>query len=232
MTARLPLLLLSLSALSTVSACATSLIGRPPENSVPTIADNHRITVEQTGTQMNVEVDPADTALSDKARENIAAFASSYLRVGHGALIMSTPSGGDNANAAGSLAQQVRLSLTDSGVPYPAIAGATYDASGTTSAPIILSFARFEAHAPQCAPLWTQDIAHQDDNQPWASFGCSAQANLAAMIEDPHDLIDPRGDAPRDSGRRDAVMAAYRQGHPTATDRTDAERAAISTVAP
>ena len=227
MTARLSLLLLGLSSLA-LGACATQPRMTEP---VSSSADLHHIEVEQTGSRMDIVVAPGDTALSAKTRSDVADFASVYLRVGHGAMIMSTPSGGDNSDSAGLMAQQTRLALADSGVPYPAIAGSTYDASGVADAPIILTFTRFEAHAPTCAPIWEQDLAHQSDNRPWESFGCATQANLAAMIEDPHDLLEPRGEDPRDSGRRSTVMDAYRAGHQTASDRSADERVTISTVA-
>lgn len=230
MKARLPLLLLGLSALSSsLAACAT--VQPRLQEPVPTQADLHHITVEQTGSRMDIAVGNSDTALTDKARSDISDFASAYMRVGHGAMIMSTPSGSSNADAAGLMAQQARLELVNAGVPYSAIAGSTYDASGTDGAPIILSFTRFEAQAPECAPLWTQDLAHQSDNRPWPSFGCATQANLAAMVEDPHDLLEPRAEDPRDGGRRSVVMEAYRQGHRTASERSDDDRVTISNVA-
>src|SRR5262249_50423771 len=142
-------------------------------------------------------------------------FASAYLRYGHGALILSTPSGSANASAASMLAGQTRMSLVDSGVSYGAVAGSTYDASNDANAPIVVTFARFEAEAPEGAPIYTQDLAHQEDTQPWASFGCAMQATLAAEVEAPGALLQPRPDAPRDSNRRATVMEAYRAGQTT-----------------
>ena len=91
--------------------------------------------------------------------------------------------------------------------------------------------ARFEAQAPECAPLWEQDLAHQSNNQPWASFGCATQANLAAMISDPADLLGPRQEDPRDAARRARVLEAYRQGQQTHANRSDDERVQVSNVA-
>ena len=128
------------------------------------------------------------------------------------------------------LAQQTRMSLVDQGVPYDAVSGSTYDASAAENAPLVLSFTRYEARAPDCRPIWEQDLAHQSDNQPWASFGCATQANIAAMIEDPHDLIAARGEDPRDGNRRAVVMDKYRRGEPTGATRSDDEHVSISTA--
>ena len=228
MSSRLPLALLSFSALG---ACATSAI--PPTNigPAPTRADSHVIDVTQTAARLEIDVSPSDTMLTDKARSDLHDFASAYLRYGHGALILSTPSGGPNAGAASMLAGQTRLSLVDSGVSYGAVAGSTYDAGDNASAPIVVTFARFEAQAPNCRPIYEQDLAHQENNQAWDSFGCAMQANLAAELEDPADLLQPRADAPRDSNRRGTVMQAYRAGTTTHAVRDSDERATVSNVA-
>jgi pilus assembly protein CpaD len=214
--------------LSALGACATSVT--PPLNiaAAPTHADSHVIDVTQTSARLEISVAAGDTTLMPKTREDLREFASAYLRYGHGALILSTPSGSGNAEAASALAGQTRMALVESGVSYYAVAGSTYDASGQTDAPLIAVFARFEAHAPECAPLWTQDLAHQSNNQPWESFGCAMQANLAAEIEDPADLLEPRASDPRDSNRRATVMQAYRAGQPTHAQRDNDERVAIS----
>ncbi len=224
MTSRLPTLLLGLSALG---ACAS--VPPPPDGpATASAADRHRIEVTQAAERLELPVSAGDTTLSSGERASLQSFASGYLRYGHGALVLSTPSGGANAESASVLAHGARMALVEAGVSYAAVAGSTYDASGQSEAPIIVSFARFEAHAPECAPLWEQDLAHQSNNQAWESFGCATQANLAAMVEDPADLLQPRDAEPRDGGRRATVMEAYRDGQSTNAQRSQDERITIS----
>jgi len=222
MKSRLPFLLLGLSALG---ACAS--VPTPETPPLATAADRHRIEVNETAERIEIPVSSGDVALSAGARAGLRAFANNYLRYGHGALVLSSPSGGSNADAASVIAHEARMSLVDAGVSYAAVAGSNYDGAGA-EAPIIVSFARFEAHAPQCAPLWEQDLAHQSNNQPWESFGCATNANLAALVEDPADLLRPRDADPRDGGRRTNVMEAYREGDVTHADRSNDERITIS----
>ena len=92
----------------------------------------------------------------------------------------------------------------------------------------MLTFSRFDATAPTCEPLWSQDLAHSPDNQPWNSFGCAQQANLAAMVSDPADLLGPRAEDPRDAARRARVLEAYRQGQQTHAERSADERVQVS----
>lgn len=223
MKTRLPLFILGLSALS---ACAS--VPTPEGPPLATAADRHRVQVTEAAQRLEIPVSTGEAALPAGTHAQLRDFASGYLRYGHGAVILSTPSGSSNADTASVLANETRASLVNSGVSYAAVAGSTYDASGVADAPIVVSFARFEAEAPACAPLWEQDLAHQSNNQAWESFGCAMQANLAAMVEDPADLLRPRVMDPRDGARRDTVMEAYRQGNPTHADRSADERVTIS----
>ncbi|MEQ1819439.1 MAG: CpaD family pilus assembly protein [Terricaulis sp.] len=224
MKSRLPLLLLGVSALG---ACAG--IPKPEVASAPLASqvDRYEPTAEAAVQRLELNVAPGQMQLAANERAQLSAFANDYLRYGHGPLALETPSGGANSDSASVLAADARRALADAGVSYAAIAGSTRDAGGE-SMPILVSFNRFEAQAPDCAPLYEQDLAHQSNNQPWASFGCATNFNLASMVEDPADLVRPRDMAARDSERRDTVMDAYRAGAQTHAERSDAERATIS----
>lgn len=223
MNSRLSLMALGLSALGACASVPTPEL--PPASSS---ADRHRIEVEQTSERIEIAVAHGDVSLSPKSRADLGDFASGYLRYGHGALILSAPAGSANADAASRLAGETHMSLVAAGVSYAAVASSSYDASGETEAPIVVSFARFEAMAPECAPLWEQDLAHQSNNQAWESFGCATQANLAALVEDPRDLLRSRTEDPRDPGRRTTVFEAYREGEPTHAERSNEEHVSIS----
>lgn len=226
---RSPLSLLSgVAAAAALGACASMPDPHPP---VASHADRHAITVEQASARMEIPVAAGESDLSQQSRDEIAAFASGYLRFGHGAMVMSTPSGNGAIEETSLLAHQARLALVEAGVPYAAVSGANYNASGAANAPIVLTFSRYEARAPECAPIWSQDLAHQSNNQPWESFGCATQANIAALVEDPRDLLRPRDMDARDGGRRDHVMGAYREGEQTHATRSTDERISISNVA-
>lgn len=222
MKTRLPVIAIGLSVLG---ACA----GVPEPDTANPLAsavDRHMPTAEAAIQRLEIQVEPGEAALDAGERARLNAFADDYLRYGHGALVLETPSGGPNAEAASVVAADTRRALMDAGVSYAAIAGSTRAEAG--SAPILVSFDRFEARAPECAPLWEQDLAHQSNNQAWGSFGCATNANLAALVEDPADLLRPRDETARDSARRDAVMDAYRRGAATHSARSADERATIS----
>ncbi|MET0181592.1 MAG: CpaD family pilus assembly protein [Caulobacterales bacterium] len=219
-------LLGSACAALSLSACVSVPKQEPPPASA---ADRHQITVQETGARLDIPVAAGAFALTAQQRDQLSGFASAYLRSGHGPIVLSVPGGGGNADSAARISHEMRMRLTEAGVPYAAIAGSTYDGS-QSEAPIVLSFTHFEATAPECAPLWRQDLAHQSNNQAYESFGCSAQANLAAMIEDPRDLMQPRDETARDGARRAEVMEHYRAGEQTHAERSSDERVSISSA--
>jgi pilus assembly protein CpaD len=184
--------------------------------------------VVQAAERIEIPVSPYEESLSEPLRREITNFARGYVRSGHGSLVLSAPSGGANADAASRISHAVRIHLANAGVPFAAIAGSTYDAGEAADAPILLSFTRFDAQAPDCAPLWRQDLSDVSENKPWASYGCALQANLAAMIADPADLLGPREEDPRDAARRANTLEAYRKGAQSHAARSNDERVTVS----
>jgi pilus assembly protein CpaD len=213
-----------------ITACA----GRPEAPADANLAsptDRHKILVMQGAEKLEIAVERGDPNLDEPSKQRLLAFARGFIRHGHGALVLSTPSGSPNADSAARLAQAVRLQLASVGVPFAAVAGSTYDAKDSAdadAAPIILTYTRFDAQAPDCAPLWSQDLSNVSTNGPWSSFGCAVQANLAAMIDDPADLLGPRTEDSRDAGRRAVVIDAFRKGQQTHANRSDDERVSVS----
>jgi pilus assembly protein CpaD len=50
------------------------------------------------------------------------------------------------------------------------------------------------------------------ENQPYWNLGCANQRNLAAMVDNPSDLLQPRGETPAYAGRRSVAIDKYRKG--------------------
>jgi pilus assembly protein CpaD len=227
MTARL-LQGLALASAAFAASCAHD---PAPENArTATTADQHRILVTETTERLSVPVAADDVVLSPELADAVQRFARTYIRAGHGALVMSVPQSESENAAPDRIGEHVRMRLAEAGVPYNSIARASYNPVDA-GAPILLSFLVYDAQAPTCDPLWTQDLAHNSDNVAWKSFGCSQQANLAAMIANPGDLLGPRDEDPRDATRRAVVLEKYRQGEQTHAERSADERVQVSEVA-
>ena len=65
--------------------------------------------------------------------------------------------------------------------------------------------------------MWPHDLgpaadpAYQENRHYW-NLGCATQRNLAAMVANPADLVQPRGEDPISTSRRTVVLDKYRKG--------------------
>jgi pilus assembly protein CpaD len=106
---------------------------------------------------------------------------------------------------------------------------------GPKVAPVRVSYPKIVAQAGPCG-MWPKDIgpsANRDyfENQEWWNFGCANQRNLAAMVDDPADLVQPRGETAAYAMRRTTVIEKYREGvDPTTQPPSSAAAAKISDV--
>jgi pilus assembly protein CpaD len=155
-------------------------------------------------------------------RADVLSFAHSWKRDAGGGVLIDVPSGTNNAAAAANALPEVRSILVSMGVPAQSIAVRNYQPSDPrTLATMRLNYPRMVASAGPCG-LWPHDIGptadreHSDNLEYW-NFGCAAQHNLAAQVDNPADLVQPRGETPAYTQRRTAAFEHYRQGLTPAT---------------
>ena len=72
--------------------------------------------------------------------------------------------------------------------------------------------------------------APEPTSELYYNLGCASQRNLAAMVANPSDLVQPRPETPAYTGRRTFALDKYRQGQATATTYPDADKNKISSV--
>jgi pilus assembly protein CpaD len=193
------------------------------------VQERFPITVEPQVATLAVQVDGDlnDLARGEDAR--IATFAERWKARGQGLINIAAPSGGPGGRT-GAL-EQVKKVLSASGVASSAVHVTAYDpASGDTQAPISLSFVAYAATAPDCGDSWPDNLAYDPRNTPHSNFGCSTQHNLAAIIADPRDLIEPRPSTPSDATRRSDVLDKYQRGLLTQTKRDTSDAGTSSDV--
>ena len=68
------------------------------------------------------------------------------------------------------------------------------------------------------------------ENREYWNFGCASQRNLAAMVENPADLVQPRGEVAVYAARRSTVLDKYRKGENPSTVYTSEKDGKISDV--
>lgn len=214
---RLPIL-----AAAMAGAVLTACVSAPPEYIYTTPADHHQPQVTRETARLDLLPDYRGGGLNRGDAGAVAAFVRDYQQIGHGALVLSAPAGADTY----ALREDIRAVAAAAGVPLgeiPVIATAAEE----PGAPFNLTFTLYEAHAPECGRNWP-DLRTLPRSQSYPNFGCALNANMAAMIADPADLVWPRETDPADAARRSTVLDAYRAGQPTATTRTDQDSASVS----
>ena len=101
-------------------------------------------------------------------------------------------------------------------------------------ATVRLNYPTMTAEAGPCG-LWPDDLGptidrQHNENVPYWNLGCATQRNLAAMVDNKADLVQPRGETPPYTGRRTTVLDKYHRGESTATIYPDREKGKISDV--
>ncbi len=211
----------SAAALLTASCAGGAFNG--PEDAM-TVAEEHPISVDSQTVTLTLNVDPQTTELSGVENARLRAFADSYLNNGHGPLTVTAPSGTATDFEGQEAASDIRKALHAAGIPWSAINGATYRTGGSADGDqLILSFTRYVATPSKCG-VWSDTRARTYKNLRSSNYGCATMNNIAVMLADPHDLIEPAESTPRDGVAAVRAIELYRTGDDTASDVGDIEQ--------
>jgi pilus assembly protein CpaD len=175
-------------------------------------------------------------SLTAVQRAEVLSFAQSWEREGTGGVIIDVPSGTPNERSAVAALQEVRSILASAGVPPHAVATRPNTAGDDPRklATMRLHYPKVTADAGPCG-LWPYDLGPTYDrehyeNRQYYNLGCATQRNMAAMVENPSDLVQPRAEIPPYTGRRTTALEKYRKGETPATVYPDASKGRISDV--
>jgi pilus assembly protein CpaD len=193
----------------------------------------HPIVVEEKNTKLTVFVGAHRGSLTPTQRAEVGSFAQSWRKDATGGVVIEVPTGTPNQRAAHDVAHEVKAILAASEIPASAIAVRPYHPGNPDKfAPIKVNYPRVAADAGPCG-LWPHDIGPSEyvdyaQNRPYWNLGCANQRNLAAMVDNPADLVQPRGETPAYTGRRTTALDKYRKGEGTATVYPVTNQAKIS----
>jgi len=194
----------------------------------------HPIAVEEANQSIVIFVGEARGGLSASQRADVIGLAHTWRREGTGTVVADVPVGTANARAAAATFRDIKGVLAAGGVPPHGIRLHTYRPEDPEILPTIrLSYPKITAVAGPCG-LWPDDLGPSIDNpaynqnKSYENFGCATQRNLAAMIDNPADLEQPRSESPAYTARRTAAFAKYRKGESTATAYPEADKAKLS----
>jgi pilus assembly protein CpaD len=219
-------------------AVALSACTHDREVVTATVPDDYRlrhpIAVEEANHSIVIFVGHARGGLSPSQRADVIGLARAWRREGTGAVVADVPVDTVNARAAAATFRDIEGVLVAGGVPPHGIKLHNYRPDDPQILPTIrLSYSKITAVAGPCG-LWPEDLGPSimdpdyNQNRSYQNFGCATQRNLAAMVDNPADLEQPRSEIPADTARRAAAFAKYRKGEPTTTTYPEADKAKLS----
>jgi pilus assembly protein CpaD len=217
-----------------LAACNTDqqVAGAPD---VPTdYRQRHPITITEADHTLEILIGSNRGELNPAQRAQVLAFAQSWRHEATGGVAVALPVGTTNERAAAEAMRMIRSILAATGVPPDGIVVRGYRPADGGLATIHISYPRIAAQAGPCG-IWPADIGaslNRDffENEPYWNFGCATQRNLAAMVDNPADLVGPRAETPPYQMRRTTVVEKYREGGPSAAQTATTNTGKISSV--
>ncbi|HUZ33334.1 MAG TPA: CpaD family pilus assembly protein [Xanthobacteraceae bacterium] len=224
-----------------VGACAIFVCACNTDNQVAAVPDvptdyrlRHPITIGEADHTLEVFVGTSRGEINPTQRAEVAEFAHTWKREATGGVAVDLPVGTSNERAAAEAMRTIRSILMANGVPANGLLVRGYHPPAINLATIRITYPRLAAQAGPCG-LWPEDTGpslnrNYFENQPSWNAGCATQRNLAAMVDNPADLVQPRAETPAYEMRRTTVMSKYVQGLPTQTTYPAADTTKISNV--
>lgn len=195
----------------------------------------HPIAIKERERAIEVFIGEQSGSLTSLQRLDIIDLAHRWQHEATGPIMIDVPSGTPNEKAAAVALREIRALLVSAGAPPRAIEVRSYrPASPAQLATIRLIYMKMAAEVGPCG-TWPDDLgAVQDEryfaNRPYWNLGCASQRQLAAMVDNPADLVQPRPETPPYAARRTTALDKYRKGESTATSYTDTNKGKISDV--
>jgi len=224
-----------------VAVCMLLVAGCNTVQPVATVSDTpydhrmrHPITITEGERTHQIFIGANRGTLTPAQRAEVLEFAQGWKHEATGGVIIDLPVGSSNERSSAEALHEVQSIIAATGVPPQAIAVRNYHVGEGSLATIRITYPKISAQAGPCG-LWPQDIGptanreYFENNEFW-NLGCASQRNLAAMVENPADLVQPRGETPAYEPRRTTAVEKYRQGTGPATIYQNANGGKITDI--
>jgi pilus assembly protein CpaD len=195
----------------------------------------HQIVLADAPRTLDVFMAGKDGSVDPRQREDIIGFAREYKTSGKGSMTALVPTGPKYDAMAAHTLDNVRRALGQGGLGGGYLSVATYRPDDpTVTAPIRLSFTKFQAKVASQCGTWPDDLGISSGpetwkNRPYWNFGCATQSNVASQIADPVDLVRARPEGRIDTLKRLKAIDSIRQGKDPST-KYDSEAAKTSSA--
>lgn len=150
--------------------------------------------------------------LSERDRRAMMGFLARYAQEGSGPIYMNAPStSGPGAAAA---AREVNNTLSMLGMRDVGIQQGRYPAQPGSPAPVVVSYQRLKTLIPRCDAHYDR-YAMTGSNAPTENWGCAHYANIAAMVANPDQFLEPYALDDPNMQRRMEIYERYIKGETT-----------------
>src|SRR5438874_4522195 len=170
----------------------------------------HPISIREAARTVEIFIGAKRGSLTPNQRGDVIAFAHAWLRESTGGIVIDVPAGTVNERAAADALHEIRSMLIAIGIPSHAIEARPYrPVTPIKLATVRLNYPKMIAEAGPCG-TWPRDLgpsydAGSSNNYQYWNLGCANQRNLAAMVDYPPDLVQPRGETAALAARRSTV---------------------------
>jgi pilus assembly protein CpaD len=176
----------------------------------------HPIVVQEADRTTEIFVGSGRGGLTAAQRADIIGLGQTWGREGTGGIVIDMPANTPNARVAGDSLREIQSLLVATGVPPRGITVRKYTpADPRQFATIRVKYPRIIADAGPCG-IWPEDL------------GPTATSKIAAMVDNPADLVQPRAETPAYTSRRNVAFNKYRKGDPTTTTYPESDKAKLS----
>lgn len=178
--------------------------------------ERHPITLNEGERTVELFLGRNRGGLTPAQRADVLAFARAWRREAAGGIVVQVPARSATKLSAQDSLREIHSIFGAAGIPHGSVYMQPYQPAISALASIRLNYSRLVAQAGPCG-LWPADLgpaldpAYNENRSHW-NLGCASQRNLASMVDNPADLVQPRGETPPYMARRSVAIDKYRKG--------------------
>ena len=193
-----------------LSACSTVAPQHPTHLLNP-------VTVAESVERLELYARPDGLSLSARDQSAVNAFLAQYAAIGTGGIYINRPAGHEGGLGVQATDRMLQTAMASAGLNPAAAQGGEYYVRPGDPAPVVVSYKTLRTVPQDC--MRQVDLSDTRSNGVTSNFGCVASANMAAMIQDPRQLIAPLPRGVPNAQRRQVIYDRYIQGQATGAAR-------------
>lgn len=182
----------------------------------------HPVKVAESVERLELYARPDGLELSQRDEFAVSAFLEAYAAQGSGPIYINRPASAAHTQGIRQTDALIDRLMSRNGIHLGSAQSGTYYSRPGDPAPVVISYRTLRAVPQDCSSQSDLSVTHRNSVTP--EFGCFASANLAAMITDPRQLIEPYAMQAPNAQRRQVVYDRYIEGQSTASQRPEGQQ--------